>query len=1318
MPQLLKSFFLVFLTIGVSTLTLFSQKILRPTASSYQFDVRWEEDIPVGNWEQPFDKYRAPWFKEASLDPELANLPCGEILIPLGPGEVIQIDQITVSEKRTVTGNQFGETGRKLPKGTIFPAKNVIAGEIEVRQGQRYQHIRLYPVRFRVGGGELEKVDQISFSFSRVGSSARTGGAQKTYANHSVLSNGNWVKIGIATGGMYQLTYADLQGLGWNPDQIDPRTLKLYGNGGAMLPQQAGVFPHDDLTENPVWVSGQADGVFNAGDFLLFYGDSPHQWDYNTTLDRWAHQYNVYSDTTYYFLTYGQGNGTRIPMAVDPGSSTQSPSYTDQLSFYEKEAYNPLGSGRYWLGETFDLTPSRNYDFPIPGLVSGSEVLVTARVAARSQAVSNFSITEGNANLGVIPLANADFAGYGSFYVPGHQTFIINANQVPDGEVNLKLDYDKPQTSSVGYLDFIEVQYQRSLNFSGLSSLSLYAREGVGAGEVFQYQLAGANGGTRVWDVTDPTNARELNVSLGGVGLDFRVAADSVKHLISFNASAAARPASMRSVGNQDLHNLTQADYLILSPPEFRTAAERLARFHRNENGLLVHIVTPEQVYNEFGSGIPDPTAIRDFLKMFYDRWQQDGGLQPRYFLLFGEGSYDRKRLSFERATDLAPTYQSRNSHHGMSSFSSDDFYGFLDDGEGFWGEILTHPNGTGDVLYFVAGDTLRDNPGMDIAVGRLPVENETEADQMVGKIIAYQTDPDARGAWRNRMLLVADYLEGEGNLHINQADGYSDEIESAYPCINVDKLYMSNYQMVSTASANTYPDGREALFRSLNDGALIANYTGHGGETGWSNASILSISDINQLENGNKLPAFVTATCEFGRWDDPARRSGAEQLLLSMQGGGIALYTTVRVVEAGSNQVLNRNFYEEVFKWRAVENRWPTMGEVFMDTKNASSLGGGINNRKFTLLGDPALTLAYPRERAVITKINGREVTQGVIDSLPSLSVVTLEGEVRNSLDQLIPGFNGELSATVYDKPTLFTTKTLPYNFYWQKNRIFNGKASVKNGKFTVQFVVPLDVSYDDGKAKISLYVQNAQTDGGGCYREIYAGGTSANSIQDDTPPEVALYMNDEKFVDGGMVGADPLLIVEAYDESGMNTTGSGIGHELTAILDGDESNPIVLNDYYEALMDSYQEGLIRYPFSQLPEGTHEVDVKVWDVANNSSSGKVSFLVSDDSQMALGHVLNYPNPFTTNTKFYLEHNLNGRPLNLQVKIFTVSGRLVKTLEDSFFADGNLYCDMEWDGLDEFGDAIGRGVYVYQVMLKDETSGEKVSRFEKLVVLR
>jgi hypothetical protein len=396
-------------------------------------------------------------------------------------------------------------------------------------------------------------------------------------------------------------------------------------------------------------------------------------------------------------------------------------------------------------------------------------------------------------------------------------------------------------------------------------------------------------------------------------------------------------------------------------------------------------------------------------------------------------------------------------------------------------------------------------------------------------------------------------------------------------------------------------------------------------------------------------------------------------------------------------------------------------MGEVFYRTKNVS-WGGSVNNRCFSLLGDPAMQLAYPRNKAVVTKINGMQVQTNVVDTLRTLNLITIEGEVQDAQGAFMPNFNGELAVTVFDKPSKFTTRRAPFDFIWQKNRIFKGTSAVENGIFRFQFVVPIDISYEDNlpdlHGKISLYFTDSQIDGSGCNTNVFVGGSDSSNIVDNRSPELSLFMNDIKFADGGLVDPNPTLLAELFDENGINTVGTGIGHELTAILDDNEAKVIILNDYYQANKNSYQEGTIRYPFKDLEPGDHNLKVKVWDVANNSAEGEINFVVADDANMALGHVLNYPNPFSSNTKFFVEHNKNGNLLKVTIKIYTVSGHVVKTLEDSFFAEGNLYCDLEWDGLDDYGDAIGRGVYVYQVIVKDETSGEHISKFEKLVLLR
>lgn len=1290
--------------------------------SSGTFAPVWETPIKVSMLSDVDALVEVPYFKGAGLDPQLVNLPYKDVLVAIQPNERLQVGSVEGEGYTEESAAYFSRPLRESKirvTGDWYPQTQVQVGEVEIRAGKYFQHLRIYPVQVSPTGTRIRKAAAISYALNRERiPQPRTGSSDKTYADNSVLATGSWVKIGVTGDGVYRLTYENFQDMGLNPGAIDPRTIRIHGKGGASLPQTAGEWVYDDVPENAIWVSGEADGNFDPGDFVLFYGQSPHTWYYNDRVDQWIHKYNVYSDTTYYFLTYGGDNGKRVAQVPSASNPTYTPTYTDQVAFHEEDLFNPLSSGRVWLGESFDLTTSRTFNFGINNPVSNSNVLLTARIGGRSNTTSSFTVREGSTNLGSINVPTTNTSIYGNYwYRSNYATFNVPVSSLSDGSLDVELVYSKPLTSSIGYLDYLEVVYQQRLNANSQATYKFYARENVGTGEVHAYSLPGTGNGYRVWDLTDPMNVREQVVSVSGSAVNFNVAADSVKHFFTFNGSSYRSPASMRSINNQNLHALEQAEYLIISHSNFLSSASRLADFHRNVFNRTVHVVEIGRIYNEFSSGQMDPTAIRDFIKMFYDRGEDNGTQMPKYVLLFGDGSYDYKFRTTQELSNFIPTYQSRKSQRPTESYTSDDYYGFLDDGEGFWGEGASVEGGNADLMFLAEGDTQITTHGLDVAIGRFPVNNTEEASNVVDKVTAYVSDGSSYGPWRNRLVLVADHKDEDGQIHISQADSYTDDIATQQPCINIDKIYMDNYLMENTASGSRFPDGKDALIQSLNEGSLIVNYTGHGGEVGWSNASILDISDINNLENGNRLAACVTATCEFGRWDDPGRQSGAEIMFIRPNGGSIAMFTTVRVVYSGPNYFLNQAFYQHVFDRDTSDNTTLPMGEIFRRTKNDSWLGG-INNRNFSLMGDPAMPLAYPDLQARVTAINNIATTDSTIDTLSALTKILVTGEVVDPNGNFVPSFNGDLFATVYDKPSRFTTRRSPYTFNWQKNRVFNGTASVTNGRFSFEFVVPIDISYDDGFGKISLYLQNPSVDASGCNQNIFIGGASGAPISDDTPPEMDLFMNDEKFVEGGMVGPNPTLLADIFDENGLNTVGTGIGHELTAVLDGDENNVIVLNDFYAASKDSYQEGRINYPFTELSTGEHTLEVKVWDVANNSSTGSITFVVADDANIALGHVLNYPNPFTTNTKFYIEHNRNSRPLNVQIKIFTVSGRLVKTLDDSFFADGNLYCDLEWDGLDDFGDALGRGVYVYQVTVKDESTGEKVNKFEKLVVLR
>jgi hypothetical protein len=1302
-----------------------TRPIARPSSSfdgsKGIFVPEWKSSVPVSLKSDRKQMVSAPWFKGASLDADVVNLPYFDLVVEVGPSEgltLLQSNAENMSEESSADfRSSISESGLKI-SDSWYPSSPVVLGETEQRSGKYFQHVKIYPIRVSSNGDRVEKAELVRYQLGRQRVSRLSGGQRSTarnYASSSVLASGDWFKLGIVGDGIYRLDYAYFQQLGIDPGTINPNSIRIHGNGGSMLPQTAGEFPHDDLVENAIFVSGSGDGQFNPGDFVLFYAEGPHKTQYSARMGRFVHQLNAYSDTSFYFLTWGGGNGRRITTQSSLSTSTFTPTDTRRFAWHEIDRFNPLNSGRSWLGETFDLTTRQNFDFSAPGILPSTQVLVSTRLAARSNYASSFTLREGNTAFGNITAPNTYTANYDAFYYRIKSTTTnIPSSQISDGVVNLVLEYQKPDASSIGYLDYIEVEYRSSLNMGGSPIFYFHAVDNAGLGQIFGYQIQGANSGTRVWDITDPVNVVEQGGNLSGSTFNFNVACPGVKRFMAFHGGYLS-PASAKRIGNQNLHALDQAEYIMVVPSEFVSAAQTLADFHRNQFARSVHVVKLHEIFNEFSSGRQDPTAIRDFVKMFYDRGLSNG-TEPQYLLLMGDGSYDYRGRAVSSGGNFIPTYQCRKSSHNTESYTSDDYFGFLDDGEGFWGEKAATEVSETDFLYLAEGDTVVTTHALDIAVGRLPVSSAAQANQIVQKIIQYKQSDAGLGPWRNKVVLVADHKDADSYIHVSQADSYSPDIEAANACINIDKIYMDNYTMENTASGARFPDGKEALLKALDEGSLLVNYTGHGGEIAWSNASILDIADISSMRNGSRLPAYITATCEFGRWDDPARVSGAESLFLKEDGGAIAMFTTVRVVYSGPNYILNSNFYKYVLTRDTVENRMPTIGEVFMKTKNDSWLGG-INNRNFSLMGDPALTLEYPEYQAVITTLNGQAV-DAIVDTLNALSLVTVEGEIRDASGQLIPNFNGDLYASVYDKPSQFTTKRAPFTFMWQKNKIFVGEASVTNGRFNFQFVVPIDISYENGNGKISLYARNTQTDAAGCNRAIRVGGSGQGGIVDDKGPELQLFMNDEQFVDGGMVNPDAVLLADVFDDNGLNTVGTGIGHELTAILDNNERDVIILNDFYSAARNSYQNGRITYPFKDLAPGEHHLKVKVWDVANNSSSGELTFVVADDAVMALGHVLNYPNPFSTRTEFFIEHNRNGSLLDIQIRVYTTAGRVVKTLRQDVFAEGNLFKGLEWDGLDDYGDAIGRGVYVYQVIIKDKTRGGSAHKFEKLVLLR
>ena len=1245
--------------------------------------LEWTPLKEAGTYEKTPEKYF--YFTGAQMDAENGYLPEFTKRFPLGISQQVTSVRLIDPVYETV----------EIPSSTEILGIDLIGSDITIEKThsferkKKYGRVTFVPLRRNQYTGQLERL--VSFELSI---ETETGNFSDPYAgirrqksaSNSVLAQGEWFKIGVTEDGVYKLSYTFLENLGLDMSTVLPQNIRLYGNGGGMLPEFNGDFRHDDLQENAIRIVDGNDGSFDRNDYVLFYGQSPHRWKHRNGENVFYHETHRYSDTTYYFITADLGPGKRIQ---DVPSSTATKTHT-VTSFNTYTVHNPdninlIKSGRDWFGEIFDAETSREYTFEFPNISLTDPAQLNVRVAAKSKIASHFTVAaEGSSMSITVPEVSFNYPSPGGNAGTNSTTFTPKSSLV-----KVKVTYDKPLSSSRGWMDYIEINARKKLI---VSSLQLNFRDllSVGPSAVSEFIISGTNANTMVWNVTDPLNVQnQLKASSAANPFTFVTPTPELKKFIAFNGYLE----NVRAVGrveNQNLHSLDQQDMLVITHPLFLTHAEQLADIHR-EDGLRVAVATTPQIFNEFSSGAQDLIGIRDFIKMFYNRATSEEDM-PRYVLMFGDASYDLKHR-ITGNTNFVPSYQSKESFRLPISYVSDDYFGLLDPNEGTWDST------TEDV---------------DIGFGRFPVQTTEEAEGILKKIRHY-TSLATMEDWRNVICFVAD--DQDISLHMGQANSLAKLIDTTQRVYNLDKIFIDAYQQVSTAGGQRYPDAENAINKRVEQGALILNYTGHGGESGWAHEEILSVSDILGWQNIDKLPLFVTATCEFSRFDDPNRISGGEYVLLNDEGGGIALFTTVRTVYAGENFALNTKFYENVFE--KINNRYQRMGDIFRHIKNEHST---INTRNFTLLGDPALRLNYPELDVKTSAINGNSLT--VTDTVSALEKMTISGYVADNAGNKLTNYNGILYPTIFDKATQITTLNNDgegsYTFSLQKNKLFKGKVSVKNGEFSFSFIVPKDISYEYGAGKISYYGENGTTDGNGYYEGFVIGGTSSSAVADNQGPQIELYMNDENFVYGGITDENPLLLAKLRDEHGINMVGTGLGHDILATIDKNTEDAIVLNDFYEADIDSYQSGVVKYPFSSLPEGKHTLTLKAWDVYNNSSEQTIEFVVERAKEIEIAHVLNYPNPFTTRTEFWFQHNQPSRLLDVRVQIFTVSGKLIKTIDRLVQTEGYTQHQVNpivWNGRDDFGDKLGRGVYIYKLTVRSRNNGSVAEKIEKLVIL-
>ena len=1106
---------------------------------------------------------------------------------------------------------------------------------------------------------------------------------------NSVLANGNWYKFATDTTGVFKIDKSFLQQLGISTNNLNPKKIHIYGNGGQLLPELNADFRYDDLQENAIFIEGEEDNSFDSNDYILFYAKGPHSWEVSPAQGTVNHIQNIYSDKSYYFMTINEDDGKRIQSSspVVGSASTQITTFNDYV-FYEKETTNLFAAGKKWLGEDFSVDNELSLEIPFANIVITEPVNIKVRAVAVSELTSSMQVKVNSQDL-----FNLNFsASTSSGNLASERT--QSANQlISSSTIEFNLNYNNGGNPSArAYLDYIEVSGKKELTANDFQ-FSFRSFEAANTAGIVEYQIQNSQNIFQIWDVTDPINATNINNESTSGPFSFKANSGVLQEYIVVHQDDYYTPEilSNSKIKNQNVHAIKDINYLLITTDEFESQAQRIADYHIENSGLTAKVVNLDEIYNEFSSGSRDITGIRDFIKHVYELNSTDDD-QLKYVCFFGDASYDYKDRIIGN-NNIVPVYLATDSYSLAESYVTDDFFGMLEESEGTMSRAHT----------------------MEIATGRIPVSTQQQAKDVVDKILR-DYNVDSFGDWRNSITLLADDIDVLSDQPIQRGvETIADDIKAIKPIFNINKIYADAYVQQNSSGGERYPDVKEAITTAIESGTLVFDYFGHGGEDGFASERFFDIPQVKGLNNENTLPLFITITCEFSRFDNPIRISAGENVFWNASGGAVSMISTTREVFISTGQAFNKRLIATLLEFNDEDL---TIAESLVKTKNNYS-----NFQKFFIyyFGDPVKKLAIPKPNIKITKMNGVDITQS-IDTLKALSKVSFEGVVTDNLNTVLTDFNGSLSTTVYDKP--IDKSTLDNDnfgvvevFDSQESKLFRGLATVENGNFNFEFIVPRDVKIAYGKGKLSFYATDQILDKAGYNADVIVGGINENAPEDTVGPEIQLFMNDESFLDGANTNASPNLIAKLFDLSGINTSITAVDHDIVGVLDGDESNPIILNDFYQTELDDFTRGKVVYRLRNLSVGPHTLKLKAWDTYNNSSEAMLNFVVVSDNSVTLDNVLNYPNPFVNYTEFWFNHNKPNEPLEVQVQIFTVSGKLVKTINQLVQTTGNLSRNISWNGLDDFGNKLGKGVYIYKLKVTSTTSNISSEKYEKLVIL-
>ncbi|MEX0723726.1 MAG: type IX secretion system sortase PorU [Gracilimonas sp.] len=1198
-------------------------------------------------------------------------------------------------------------------------------------RGQRVSALSINVARF--DESETEILQKLKLRVYKGGDAVIPNTQMAKSAQSANFNSGIWYKIPITRNSIYTLNADYLEELGINFSEIDPRNIQVWGTGGYQLPEQNSE-PRPQLTQIPILVEGQTGESFDNNDRVIFYANSPNKVTREN--GTYSHSLHPYSNENYVFLTIADQPGSRLSVQNSNINPSRTITSFKDFIWKEDELYKVeerIKSGRNWLGQRFESSSNGTlvsiFSDTLSRLIPNQPIEISGQFVNRSTSNASFQIQVNGSQISTlfIPQSGSYTSSEGRAGVARSFSETLNGNTNGD-IIEVSAAYNHNANGSTGYFDWLRIEAERELRAeNGL--LYFYSPEDGAENERVQYELTGFSNEPIVMDVTDATSPKLLSGSFSGNIFSFNYKSGDDLHFIAQSAFRTPEPG--KRIEQQHLRGISDyPDYVIVTSPDFLDHAQELASYRANEDGLTPVVVTQEQIMNEFSGGGIDPAAIRDYTKFLYDRALTNNQEPPKYLLLFGDTTFDYKGIISNSFTNYVVTYQSEESLHRTASYATDDFFGFMDDNEGD-----LDINGSGET----PGSHL-----LDIGIGRISAQTRAEASVAVQKIKDYE-NPANTGSWQNLFSFAADDdfpdVERNKDLHVLNADETAERMNIIEPGIRLKKIYEFDYAEEITGGGREVPGATQDFINTINNGTLVLNYSGHGNEQTLSDENLFRSEYIPNLTNRDRLTVLVTATCQFGRYDDIDAQSGAEQLVFASNGGAIAAFTTTRVVYTGSGITARNNFGLNValsqrMIERSANNTPKRFGDIYLDTKNTSIGGSPVitsrNSKKFILIGDPAIKFRLPESRSEITSVNDyTETGQDTTLTIRALDQVTLSGSISELDGTPLNSFNGEASITVLDANR---TVNLPADRDWvQEDRcnltgcrytvendvLYRGKAGVENGQFNSTFIVPKDISFSDSTGRIIVFANSEGKTAGGSFTKIKFNGINEDAVDDKTGPKLDIYLNDERFVNGNLVNSSPNLIIELEDQSGINTTGTGVGHELIATIDTKPQQSFVLNDFYEGSLNDFTRGRVEYPLDEIPEGSYSLKVRAWDVHNNFSEEEIFFEVASNDELSVRNVYNYPNPMNNVTRFTFEHNQPGNPLDVSVRIFTLSGKPVQYIENQLITTSS-YASISWDGRDRDHNRLGNGTYIYVLRVATNTpkGRQKAEQIEKLVIIR